>query len=157
MRPKAPRLRLALLAGLACTYALAQDDLALPPDVEAPAEAAGPEPGRAGALTQPPDVEAAERSSERPGAARLADPPERELTREEVVVVGEQRWRLPDLGSEFRREQEARADAEARIRTEFLTPYNPDDPTNRFEPYPLDGDFTRVGFIELFRLKFGRE
>lgn len=142
-----PKLAVAATAAFACAAAQAQEDPAPPPDIEAAAP-------QADALTRPPEIEARVRSPERPGAARLADAPARSAApRDEVVVVGEQRWQLPDLGSELR---DARSrDADARIRAEFLTPHDPADPTNRFEPYPLDGDLTRVGFIELFRIGFG--
>lgn len=142
-RYRKPSLAAFAAAALACAAAPAQDG---PPaaDTAPPGEAE---------LARPPEIDARRETSGRPGGARLAEPRVRDASpREEVVVVGEQRWRLPDLGSELRREQERESDA--RIRAEFLRPYDPADPANRFEPYPLDGELTRVGFIEIFRIGF---
>ncbi len=134
VRNKHAELAALMLLAFAPAAAPAQDDLARPPSVDAPA-----------------------RSLERPGAARLAGPPERgDDALEEVVVIGEQqRWRLPDLGSEWRRERE-QARGDARIKADLFRAYDPDDPTNRTDPFPLNGELSRVGFIEMFRIRFGR-
>lgn len=129
--------------GLACAALAAAVAAAAPARAQ---QGAAPEE-----LVRPPSVEAGTRSDERPGAARLAEPPARENAREEVVVIGEQRFRLPDLGGEWRQE-EARP---ARIRAEFFHLYDPNDPTNRIEPFPINQEASRVGFIEIFRIRFG--
>lgn len=137
----------ALALALAACAAAAQDDgLTRPPRVDAPV---------ADDLTRAPRLDEPGRTEERPGAARLAEPPRREAPVEEVVVVGEQRWRLPDLGSEWRQREQQRAAANARIRTEFFRVYDPNDQTRWTDPFPVNSDMRRVGFIEVFRLRFG--
>jgi hypothetical protein len=89
-----------------------------------------------------------------PNAARLAPLPEqRNDDTEEIVVIG-QGWRLPDLGSEWRARQKEAASGDRFVAT-ALPLYDPEAP-------PLHSDaFTsreqrRHGYIELFRLRFGR-
>jgi hypothetical protein len=89
-----------------------------------------------------------------PNAARLAPLPlERRDEPEEIVVIG-QGWRLPDLGSEWRARQKE-AEGSGRFSATVLPLYDPNEP-------PLHSDaFTsreqrRHGYIELFRLRFGR-
>jgi hypothetical protein len=89
-----------------------------------------------------------------PNAARLAPlPGERGDAPEEIIVIG-QGWRLPDLGSDWRARQKE-AEREARISATLLPLYDPAKP-------PLHSDLfatpeqRRHGYIELFRLRFGR-
>ena len=75
---------------------------------------------------------------------------------EEIVVVSDQNpWRLPDLGSSWRARQEEERDT-GRISAELLPLWNPDVqeiPTRN--PFDVTDDFRRVGFIEVFRIRFG--
>jgi hypothetical protein len=89
-----------------------------------------------------------------PNAARLAPlPGERGDEPEEIIVIG-QGWRLPDLGSEWR-ERQKEAAREGRFSATALPLYDPAKP-------PLHSDVfsspeqRRHGYIELFRLRFGR-
>lgn len=89
-----------------------------------------------------------------PNAARLAPlPEERNDEPEEIIVIG-QGWRLPDLGSEWRARQKEAENA-GRFTATVLPLYDPAEP-------PLHSDFftsgeqRRHGYIELFRLRFGR-
>lgn len=89
-----------------------------------------------------------------PNAARLAPlPEERNDEPEEIIVIG-QGWRLPDLGSEWR-ERQKEAENAGRFTATALPLYDPAEP-------PLHSDFfasdeqRRHGYIELFRLRFGR-
>jgi hypothetical protein len=89
-----------------------------------------------------------------PNAARLAPlPEERNEEPEEIIVIG-QGWRLPDLGSEWRARQKE-AENIGRFSATVLPFYDPAEP-------PLHSDFftsaeqRRHGYIELFRLRFGR-
>jgi hypothetical protein len=89
-----------------------------------------------------------------PNAARLAPlPGERGDEPEEIIVIG-QGWRLPDLGSEWR-ERQKEAAREGRFNATLLPLYDPGKP-------PLHSDIfsspeqRRHGYIELFRLRFGR-
>jgi hypothetical protein len=126
--------------GLAAAGAAAQnDDVPLPPRVVAdPAAAAAPLRIRV------------------PDRARLAPlPEERGATTDEIVVIGGAQWRLPDLGSAWREDQEAADDA-ARIQTAFLPLYDPENPPQRSDLFVLNREQQRVGYIELFRIRFGR-
>ena len=89
-----------------------------------------------------------------PNAARLAPLPEQRSDEpEEIIVIG-QGWRLPDLGSEWRARQKEAANI-GRFSATALPLYDPAEP-------PLHSDFftsaeqRRHGYIELFRLRFGR-
>jgi len=101
-------------------------------------------------LTLPPRLDG------EPFAARLApQPKERDAALEEVVVVGENEWRLPDLGSSWRLRQ---ADAKelSRIETSFLPLYDPEaEPEERNDFLSMSSELHRVGFINLFQIRFG--
>lgn len=125
---------LAIALALAVTFAgrqgaLAQDDLTLPP--------------RLTGEEQPPG-DPADRAAETPAEI------------EEIVVVSDQNpWRLPDLGSSWRPPQGAEDDG--RIAADLLPIWDPDTeeiPTEN--PFDVTDDFSRVGFIEVFRIRFGR-
>ena len=89
-----------------------------------------------------------------PNAARLAPlPGERGDEPEEIVVIG-QGWRLPDLGSEWRARQKE-ADREARINATLLPLYDPAKPPLHSDVFSAP-EQRRHGYIELFRLRFGR-
>ena len=123
--------------------------------IDAPASAAPAPPATPAASAPSRTVPTAGLGSQRPpNAALLAPRPEQRDDRpEEIIVIG-QGWRLPDLGSEWRaRQQEAASDG--RFSATALPLYDPAEP-------PLHSDtFTsheqrRHGYIELFRLRFGR-
>lgn len=117
----------ALALALAAAGAPAQEDeLALPPRLE---------PGPGGARLEPPDSEKAP-------------------TLEEVVVVGSPEWRLPDLGSSWRAEHEDEQD-HGRIEVSFLPLYDPENADPNQDLFPRDREMRRVGFIELFKVRFG--
>jgi hypothetical protein len=89
-----------------------------------------------------------------PNAARLA--PLREERRdepEEIIVIG-QGWRLPDLGSEWRARQKE-AENEGRFALTLLPLYDPERPTPRSEFFLTPAE-RHHGYIEIFRLRFGR-
>lgn len=89
-----------------------------------------------------------------PNAARLAPlPEERGDEPEEIIVIG-QGWRLPDLGSEWRARQEEAAN-EGRFSATILPLYDPERPPLRSEFFSSPEE-RRHGYIELFRLRFGR-
>lgn len=92
-----------------------------------------------------------------PSQARLAPPPEDRIdTIEEVIVVtNDNPWGLPDLGSDWRA-REAQTVETGRIRANFLPLYDPDDPASLLAPlFPANREMQRVGFIQLFRVRFG--
>lgn len=100
-------------------------------------------------LTRPPRLE------EGPGDARIEPPAEeRRESLEEVIVVGREGWRLPDLGSDWRAQREEETDT-GRIEANFLPLYDPENPTSRSELFMANREMQRVGFIELFRIRFG--
>jgi hypothetical protein len=91
-----------------------------------------------------------------PNAARLAPVPDaRRDAVEEIVVIGENEWRLPDLGSGWRLEQEEQEE-QSRISASFLPLYDPERETTLPSLMALDREARRVGYIELFRIRFGR-
>ncbi len=91
-----------------------------------------------------------------PSQARLAAPPEDRIdTIEEVIVTDDNPWGLPDLGSTWRA-REAQTVETGRIRANFLPLYDPDDPASLLAPlFPANREMQRVGFIQLFRIRFG--
>jgi hypothetical protein len=90
-----------------------------------------------------------------PSAARLAPlPEERADDVEEIFIVG-QGWRLPDLGSEWRARQ-ADAARSGRFSATALPLYDPGRPALREEGLYASREQRRHGYIELFRLRFGR-
>ncbi len=91
-----------------------------------------------------------------PSQARLADPPEDRVDMiEEVIVTNDNPWRLPDLGSTWRARQ-THAEELGRIRANFMPLYDPDDPAASLAPlFPANREMQRVGFIQLFRVRFG--
>lgn len=76
---------------------------------------------------------------------------------EEVIVISDQNpWRLPDLGSAWRDPLADQAD-NGRIDADLLPIWNPaaeEIPTR--DAYELGENFRRAGFIEIFRVRFGR-
>lgn len=102
-------------------------------------------------LTRPPRIDDA------PLVARLTEPSEeRAAALEEVLVVGENEWRLPDLGSRWRAEAAATAEL-GRIEADLLPLFDPEDPAHtRADWFIVNEEIRRVGFIELFKVRFGR-
>jgi len=101
-------------------------------------------------LTLPPEITAA------PGEVLFEAPPEeREEALEAVVTRGQDEWRLPDLGSAMRAEQEAR-DPNERIDATFLYLYDPENQDPTEELFPDDSNPRTVGWIELFEVRFGK-
>ncbi len=80
---------------------------------------------------------------------------DQEKVLEEIIVVGKDEWRLPDLGSSWRAEQEARRKP-VRMNWEFLPRYDPEEADRHPELSQLSKVEQRVGFIRLFRFSFGR-
>lgn len=136
-RISSQRLVATTVAALVAAHAVAQEDLTLPPRIL--------DPGR-------------------PSQARLADPPEsaselQEAASEplqEIVVTGNDNpWRLPDLGSEWRARQ-AEQEPTGRIRVDVFPLWNPEAERPERDLLPLNSELRRVGFIEVFRVRFGR-
>jgi hypothetical protein len=146
----------AALLAFAAAPALAQDDDILrPPRLDRTPEPSPPTI----AEPQPPRTSASARSVERsggrpPNAARLAPLPEqRPIPPDEIVVVG-QGWRLPDLGSAWRARQ---AEDAGKVGVTILPLYDPTKPQQWSSPFLLNREAARVGYIELFRGRFGRK
>ncbi len=87
-------------------------------------------------------------------AAALVSNEQKEVL-EEIIVVGKDEWRLPDLGSSWRAEQEARKKP-GRRDWEFLPRYDPERADRHLNRSQLSQEEQRVGFIELFRFSFDR-
>lgn len=104
---------------------------------------------------QPQDLTLPPRLDDAPGEARLAAQPEdRRDALEEVVVVAESEWRLPDLGSAWRARQED-VKSNERIEVKFLPLYDPEQDRPTYDPFFTSRELQQVGFVELFRLRFG--
>ena len=122
----------------ACAARAQDDDVPLPPRIDA---------------TETPPAAPARR----PVRARLAPLPEDRPVQDEIVVVGESEWRLPDLGSDWRAQQEAERAAAARIRVTFLPLYDPEAPAATSDLFLVNREAQRRhGVVELFRVRFGR-
>lgn len=125
----------------ACAPAWAQDDVPRAPRID---------------TTPQTTVTAPSASALRPPTAtRLAAlPEERREVPDEIIVTG-QGWRLPDLGSRWRAQQQA-AERERRLHAVFLPLYDPDKPPQHSDGFWQNSEAQRHGVIELFRLRFGR-
>src|SRR4051812_2226807 len=92
-----------------------------------------------------------------PNAAMLAPPVEgrgNTTTIDEIVVIGTSSH-LPDLGSRWRaRQQAAEEDAKGNAHLTVLPLYDPEHPTT-FESLLAPPEMQRMGYIDLFRLRFG--
>ncbi len=101
------------------------------------------------------DLIRAPRLEESPRSARLT-PQENgdERVLEEVIVINESEWRLPDLGSEWRRQQ-AELGPQGRIHVSFFPLFDPESADPFATIYPGDKEMGRTGFIEIFRVRFG--
>ncbi|HLF12441.1 MAG TPA: hypothetical protein VJA26_14635 [Gammaproteobacteria bacterium] len=116
------------------------DEVPPPPQLAAPAD----RPAAAAARARAPD------------GARLAPlPEERDREPEEIIVLGGNEWRLPDLGSSWRAEREAE-EARGRLQATLLPLYDPENPPIRSDLFFLNREAQRLGYIELFRVRFGR-
>ncbi len=148
----------ALAAAALTSPVVAQNDtVPLPPRIERRAEAAPPTPvgstpGVASSRLTPPPILGSPRP---PNAATLAPLPEDRTNKpEEIIVIG-QGWRLPDLGSDWRKKQEE-AEDNGRSHVTLMPLYDPNRPPQRSEPLLAPSEWQRHGYIELFRMRFGK-
>jgi hypothetical protein len=83
-------------------------------------------------------------------------PPSRRPAIDEVIVVGQNPWRLPDLGSSWRLGEAEKVEP-ARIEVHFFPLYDPENPVTFYasDDWSVTPEIRRVGFIELFRVRFG--
>jgi len=161
MRPHADTLRLAFavlaVTTLPSTVVAQNDAVPLPPRIErraetAPAPTGAPTPAAAASNRTPPPILGSVRP---PNAATLAPLPEaRADTPDEIIVIG-QGWRLPDLGSEWRKKQDEAEDT-GRFHVTYMPLYDPSRPPQRSEPLLAPAEWQRHGYIELFRMRFGK-
>jgi hypothetical protein len=111
------------------------------------AQEESPEPD----LTLPPKLEA----ETAPGAARLEPPPdEREDMLEAVVTGGQTEFRLPDLGTSFRADDEE-YDPTARIDVQFLYLFDPENQDPAEEIFPSLEERLGVGMLKIFEIRLG--
>jgi len=73
---------------------------------------------------------------------------------EEIVVIGKRKWRRPNLGSGW--DTDPAVQKPGRIVWQFLPIYDPEQAYPYFDQLQLDDQIRRAGFIELFRVRFGR-
>ena len=152
----------AMLATLAPSVDAQRADVPLPPRLDRPIVPTIP----TGVVTAdpsseedllPPPATAPGSLVRPPNAARLAPLPEQrgaDSGIEEIVVLGGN-WRLPDLGSAWRARQQA-AELGDGPHVTFLPLYDPDRPPTYEQPFILNREMTRIGYIDLFRVRFGR-
>ncbi len=161
MRPHADTLLIAFAALVAAalpgTLVAQNDAVPLPPRIERRAEAAPVPPGAlapapASSGRTPPPILGSLRP---PNAATLAPLPEERADKpDEIIVIG-QGWRLPDLGSDWRKKQEEAEDS-GNSHVTFMPLYDPNRPPQRSEPLLAPAEWQRHGYIELFRMRFGK-
>jgi hypothetical protein len=102
-------------------------------------------------LTLPPRIDPAAA----PGEARLEPAPdEREDMLEAVVTRGQTDFRLPDLGTSFRKEKEE-YDPTERIDVQFLYLFDPENQDPAEEAFPSLEERLGVGMIKVFRITLG--
>ncbi len=73
---------------------------------------------------------------------------------EEIVVIGKKKWQLPNLGASL--DTDPVVQKPGRIDWQFLHKYDPEQAYPYFDQIQLDEEIRRTGFIELFRVRFGR-
>jgi len=164
MRPHADKLPVAfaalVVAALPGTVVAQSDAVPLPPRIErraetAPAATILPAPAAATSNRMPPPIQGALRP---PNAATLALLPEDRSDKPDKpdeIIVTAQGWRLPDLGSEWRRKQEEAEDT-GRFHVTYMPLYDPSRPPQRDEMLLAPAEWRRHGYIELFRMRFGK-
>ena len=163
MRPRVDTSLIALaalvVAALPATLFAQNDAVPLPPRIERRAEAAPATPTASPLIPAPtssgrtpPPISGSLRP---PNAATLAPLPEDRADKpDEIIVIG-QGWRLPDLGSDWRKKQDEAEDSSSSHVT-FIPLYDPDHPPQRSEPLLAPAEWQRHGYIELFRMRFGK-
>jgi hypothetical protein len=161
MHPRADKLLIALAAlvsgALPGAVVAQRDSVPLPPRIErraegAPAPTGAPAPAAPSSGRTPPPILGSLRP---PNAATLAPLPEDRADKpDEIIVIG-QGWRLPDLGSDWRKKQEEAEDS-GRSHVTFIPLYDPNRPPQRSEPLLAPAEWQRHGYIELFRMRFGK-
>ncbi|HZF29206.1 MAG TPA: hypothetical protein VE907_08825 [Gammaproteobacteria bacterium] len=155
---------------LAAGAALGQpSDVPLPPRIDRPPAKAPPSAGRDAPtpiIVTEPIAPRSARAREPltafsfgrpPNAARLAPLPPaiaeaHSDAPDEIVVIGGRR--LPDLGSEWR---DQGGDERRRLGKTILPVYDPEHPVTFPNTWVLNQEQQRVGYIELFRFKFGKK
>ena len=73
---------------------------------------------------------------------------------EEIVVIGRKKSQHPNLGNSSSTDPVVQMPG--RIDWQFLPRYDPEQADRYFDLIQLDGENRRGGFIELFRVSFGR-
>ncbi len=73
---------------------------------------------------------------------------------EEIVVIGRQKWQLPNPGSSMGTDPVLQKPS--RIDWQFLPRYDPEQAYIDFDLFHYNEEIRRAGFIELFRVRFGR-
>lgn len=116
------------------------------------AQEAEPESEPDADLTLPPQID----SEAAPGAARLEPAPEeREDMLEAVVTGGQTDFRLPDLGTSFRADDEE-FDPTERIDVQFLYLFDPDNEDPAVEAFPsLEERLGLPPSLRIFEVRVG--
>ena len=101
-------------------------------------------------LTQPPQIQSS------PGDVILEPPAEdREDVLEAVVTGGQTDFRLPDLGTSFRNDDDDKREPGQRIEVTFLNLYDPENQDPAEEAFPSLEERLGVGMLRIFRVGIG--
>ena len=73
---------------------------------------------------------------------------------EEIVVIGREKWQLPNLGSSSGADPVVKKPGW--IDWRFLPIYDPEQAYPYVDQFQLDEETRRAGFVVLFRARFGR-
>ena len=73
---------------------------------------------------------------------------------EEIVVIGKKKRQLPNLGRSL--DTDPVVQKPGRIDWQFLPVYDPEQAYLDFDLFQYNDEIRRAGFIELFRVRFGR-
>jgi hypothetical protein len=108
------------------------------------------EPAPARDLTLPPQIQSA------PGDVVLEPPTEdRDGVLEAVVTGGQTDFRLPDLGTSFRDDDEEGREPGQRMTVTFLNLYDPENQDPAEEMFPSLEERLGVGMLRIFRINIG--
>ena len=102
-------------------------------------------------LSEPPRID----PDAEPGESRLEPPPEeREDMLEAVVTRGQTEFRLPDLGTSLRDDEDER-DPNQRIAVNFIPLYDPENEDPVEEMFQNVDSIHRVEMLRIFEIGFG--
>jgi len=165
IRARATAIAAGMLTLAAATAQVGDPSLILPPSADA--EAAAGDATAAGAASAEAATIPEEANRDAPASTTTdaaADAPagadasalatNANMPIEEVVVINESEWRLPDLGSAWRRDQENQPNTD-RMTVSYLPLYDPENDDPVPDIFERNSALHRMGMIEVIRIRFG--